>query len=161
MHLLLAFIRQMHGLPGRNWPIGSYRIPWIPTESLVSDSDRKLSDDGKCRNNRDSCRNSGIPTLSDIRQLPIGIRYQGFRQLPTDSYRIRYSPIDFPIGSDGIQLSDQSSWVSLIIIISLALWYLISIRMYWLINHTIRNLFPDLFIPLLLSLKLSITPCLY
>ncbi len=35
--------------PGRNYPIGSYRIRRIPTESLVSDSDRKLWGFCNCR----------------------------------------------------------------------------------------------------------------
>jgi len=50
------------------------------TESLVSDSNSFLSVVVKCRN-------SVVPTLSDIRQLPIGIWCQGFRQLPTGSCR--------------------------------------------------------------------------
>jgi hypothetical protein len=49
-----------------------------------------------------------------FRQFPVGIRYQGFLQLPTNSYRIRLNPIVFPIGSDGIRQSNLSTWVVLI-----------------------------------------------
>ena len=35
-----------------------------------------------------SCRNPENPPLSDIRQLPVGIQYQGFRRIPTNSHRI-------------------------------------------------------------------------
>jgi hypothetical protein len=40
----------------------------------------------KCGNDRGSYRNLVIPTLFDIRQLPVGIRYQGFQQVQTGSY---------------------------------------------------------------------------
>ena len=60
---------------GQNLPVGSDESS---LESLVLDSDRKLSYVGKCRN---FCIPTGIAvilTLSDIRQLPIGIQYQRF-----------------------------------------------------------------------------------
>ncbi len=55
---------------------------------------------------------------SSIRQLPIGILYQGIQQLPTGSYRKLSDScrklsdcLGFPVGSDGIRQSDCSSWV--------------------------------------------------
>ncbi len=55
---------------------------------------------------------------SDIRQLPVGFRFQGFRQLPTgscrklsDSCRKLSDYLGFPVGSDGIRAWDSSSWV--------------------------------------------------
>ncbi len=54
---------------------------------------------------------------SDIRQLPIGFRFQGIRQLPTgscrklsDSCRKLSDYMGFPVGSDGIRAWDSSSW---------------------------------------------------
>ena len=65
------------------------------SESLVSYSDRKLSDVGKCRNLRIPIGYWTIPILSDIQQLPVGIRYQGFRRIPIGSdnfpHRIRWN----------------------------------------------------------------------
>ena len=55
------------GSPGQSHSIGSDRNS---SGSLVSDSDR-------------------ISDHSDIRQLPVGIRYQGFRRIPIGSDKIR------------------------------------------------------------------------
>ena len=89
----LLFLYYLYTNPGRLIrqldPVGSYRkiyrtisdtigIRWKLSESLVSDSDRKLSDVGKCRNTRIPTGITVIPTLSVIRQLPVGIRYQRF-----------------------------------------------------------------------------------
>ena len=65
------------------------------SESLVLDSDRKSSDVGKYRNGRESCRNQEVPTLSDVRRLSIGIQYQGFRQTPIGSDRVRLTWVCF------------------------------------------------------------------
>ncbi len=53
-----------------------------------------------------------------IRQLPVGIRSQGIRQHPTESYRKLSDScrklsdcVGFPVGSDGIRQSVSSSWV--------------------------------------------------
>ena len=58
---------------------------------------------------------------SDIRQLPVGFRFQGIRQLPTgscrnlsDSCRKLSDHLGFPVGSDGIRAWDFSSWDILI-----------------------------------------------
>ena len=48
------------------------------SESLVSDSNRKLSVVGSYQNVRVPIVLMVIPTLSDDQQLPIGIRYQRF-----------------------------------------------------------------------------------
>ncbi len=60
---------------------------------------------------------------SSIRQLPIGILYQGIQQLPTGSYRKLSDScrklsdcLGFPVGSDGIRQSDCSSWVPMILL---------------------------------------------
>ena len=53
-------------------PIGIHRKL---SESLVSNSDLKSLDVGKCWNGPVFCRNPEIPAFSDIRQLPVGIRY--------------------------------------------------------------------------------------
>jgi hypothetical protein len=47
---------------------------------------------------------------SDIRQLPVGFRFQGIRQLPTGSCRKLSDYLVFPVGSDGIRAWDSSSW---------------------------------------------------
>jgi hypothetical protein len=47
---------------------------------------------------------------SDIRQLPVGFRFQGIRQLPTGSCRKLSDYLGFPVGSDGIRAWDFSSW---------------------------------------------------
>ena len=70
------------------------RVRWKLSESLGSDSDRKWLDVGNCQNGPVSCRNLEISAFSEIRQFPVGIRYQGFRQFPTNSYRIRWAEID-------------------------------------------------------------------
>ena len=74
-------------------PIGKLSDPvgvcWKLSESLVLDSDRKSSDVGKNRHGHESCRNPDVLTLSDVLRLSIGIQYQGFRQLPTNSHWIR------------------------------------------------------------------------
>ncbi|CAM4814668.1 unnamed protein product [Rotaria magnacalcarata] len=48
------------------------------------------------------CWNPKNPTLSDTRQLPVGIQYQGFRQLPTHSHRIRWG--EFDLGENSLWL---------------------------------------------------------
>ena len=40
----------------------------------------------ECRNDAVSCRHPEISAFSDIRLLPVGILYQGFQQLSTNSY---------------------------------------------------------------------------
>ena len=64
------------------------------SESLVSDV-------GKCRNLTIPTGYRTTPTLSDIQQLPVGIRYQGFRRIRIGSDN----------SSDWIRQSDYSSWI--------------------------------------------------
>ncbi len=53
-----------------------------------------------------------LPTVgSDVRQLPVGIRCQGFRQVPTGFCRKLSDYLGFPVGSDGIRVLDSSTWV--------------------------------------------------
>ena len=62
------------------------------------DFNRKLTDVGKCRNDSDSYRNTEIPTLFDIQQLPLGTEHHGFEQLPTNFLgfdRMRLTSIAF------------------------------------------------------------------
>ena len=68
--------------------------------SLGQDSDGKLSDVRKCRTITAFSRNPDIPTLSDIRRLPIGILFQRFCRnslSPIGSYWCLYSGTFIPM----------------------------------------------------------------
>jgi hypothetical protein len=90
-----SFINKV--FPGRNYPIGSYRIRRIPTESLVSDSGRMSESVGITVI---PVGTLGIPTSDNFRSESDAKDSDNFWRIPVGSCRIIWGFLSDPTGSE-------------------------------------------------------------